>query len=633
MARRVRTAVRFAVALAFCCASLSLPLPAAAGTTLNVPGSYPTIQSAIDAATAGDTVLVAPGTYHEGIDFKGKAITVTSAQGAGVTAIDGSGSVRVVNFSTGEGAGSVLQGFTIQHGYTAGANGYFGAGIQVLSASPTITGNIVADNIACGHGAGIYVSFGSPLIQGNTISRNSQQAGCSGGNGGGVYIGGASSAQLIGNTISANKNDFGGGVALFASGTPTLLNNRIFGNTAPYYGGGLYAVNQSDASVVQNLVYSNTAQLGGGMYFLIPSGTRGPQLVNNTFADNTVATGGTGAALWAGGFDDRSTLYNNVFVAGQSTVYCDSTYDATPPVFDHNDAFVTGGGTGYFDTCAGVLGKSGNIATDPLFSSSPSADYHLSAGSPAIDSGNSAAPLLPATDLDGNPRVEGAAVDLGVYEVAQPRASVSPASLSFGNQAGGSSIVLPVTLTNTGNATLTVSGDSLTGSSWFTIASDTCSTASLGPNASCAVSVRFYAGAPGSFASTLGFTDNAGSGGQSVPISGTALVGRPQFSPTSLSFGSIRLGRHSTAQAVTVTNVGNAALNISSVTIQGSNASDFAVTSNSCVGSPVPVGGRCTVSVVFSPKAVGSRSAALVFASDDPAGPYTISMSGTGRKH
>ena len=229
-----------------------------------------------------------------------------------------------------------------------------------------------------------------------------------------MYIGGASSAQLIGNTISANKNDFGGGVALFASGTPTLLNNRIFGNTAPYYGGGLYAVNQSDASVVQNLVYSNTAQLGGGMYFLIPSGTRGPQLVNNTFADNTVATGGTGAALWAGGFDDRSTLYNNVFVAGQSTVYCDSTYDATPPVFDHNDAFVTGGGTGYFDTCAGVLGKSGNIATDPLFSSSPSADYHLSAGSPAIDSGNSAAPLLPATDLDGNPRVEGAAVDLGV---------------------------------------------------------------------------------------------------------------------------------------------------------------------------------------------------------------------------
>ena len=67
---------------------LSIPVLAPAAT-LTVPGMFPTIQDAIDAALPGDIVEVAPGTYMENIDFIGKDITVMSVGGPNVTIIDG----------------------------------------------------------------------------------------------------------------------------------------------------------------------------------------------------------------------------------------------------------------------------------------------------------------------------------------------------------------------------------------------------------------------------------------------------------------------------------------------------------------------------------------------------------------
>ena len=201
-----------------------------AQNTINVPGGQPTIQAGINAAINGDTVLVAPGTYFENINFNGKAITVTSSAGAAQTIIDGGGKASVVTFSSGEGINSALNGFTVQNG----AAGYAGGGLDINGASPTITNNTIQNNKACAEGGGIAVGNGSPVIQGNTIQNNTQSS-CSGGSGGGgIALLGASGTRVIGNVIMNNSwpSGYGGGISMNGAGSVLVQNNVIAGNTA-----------------------------------------------------------------------------------------------------------------------------------------------------------------------------------------------------------------------------------------------------------------------------------------------------------------------------------------------------------------------------------------------------------------
>lgn len=395
---------------------------------IHVPADQPTIQAAINAAKNGDIVLVAPGTYFENINFAGKAIAVKSSGGRKVTIIDGGHAGSVVTFNTGEGLKSSLSGFTIQNGSGGYASGDDGGGIYISNSSPTITGNIVTNNTACDGGAGIAVLFSSALVQGNTVSNNSQ-LGCSGGVGGaGIEVGGAGSAQIIGNTIQNNSwaSSSGGGIAVDAAGTPTLMNNIIRGNVAYSHGqgGGIYIINVSDALIVQNLIYNNTAGQGSGIYFGVVYGYRGPLLVNNTIVGTSSSP--QGSAVYADGFDDQVQFFNNLMIGprGANAVYCDSTYDQTPPTFTNNDAY-SANGSGLQGTCAAQGSSNGNISADPMFAGTVS-NFHLKAGSPAIDAGDNSAPNLRPLDLSGKPRIVNGdgdglvIIDMGAYEYQPP---------------------------------------------------------------------------------------------------------------------------------------------------------------------------------------------------------------------
>ena len=87
---------------------------------VNTGQNYEKIQLAINEANPGDQISVLPGRYMEAIDFKGKAIRLFSSHGPESTTIDGTGSYHTIQCISGEGPGTVLDGFTVTGGKADG---------------------------------------------------------------------------------------------------------------------------------------------------------------------------------------------------------------------------------------------------------------------------------------------------------------------------------------------------------------------------------------------------------------------------------------------------------------------------------------------------------------------------------
>jgi phosphatidylethanolamine-binding protein (PEBP) family uncharacterized protein len=204
-----------------------------------------------------------------------------------------------------------------------------------------------------------------------------------------------------------------------------------------------------------------------------------------------------------------------------------------------------------------------------------------------------------------------------------PIAAVSPSTLSFGNQ-GGTGAPLAVTLTNNGNAALSINNISVTGS--FTETHPTCGAALLA-GASCQINVSFVPTTPGATTGLLSITDNASGNPQTVALSGTGVVPVVSLSPASLTFASQPVNTTSAAQTVVLSNTGTATLSIVTIAVTGVNSTEF-TQSNNC-GASVAVGANCAINVTFSPTAAGTRLAAVVVADNAASSPQSVALSGT----
>ncbi len=458
--------------------------------------AFPVLQDALDAAPAqGGEIWVAAGTYvptvmaggdtdrHRAFVLKngvavlgGFAGTETAAGQrdwlanpvilSGDIGVGGDSSDNCFHvFYHGPGsnldATAILDGVTIAHGNgdLVGGDNRRGGGMYNEDASPTITHCVFTDNQSVGGsycwGGGLYNEDSSPLVTGcsfvaNTAGRGGgavvnmgsslpvfrqcvfqdNQAGLvdsGNGDGGAFYNSDYAQPRLVDCTFENNRSNYNGG-ALYNTGSHgqvSAVGCRFLNNSTGMYGGAVYNTG-TDPTLTQCVFHGNTATAGNAHGGVIYSTSSSPVLTNCVLYDNE--SGCVGNGIYSVQFSDP--VITNCILSGSDVVY-DGSYSAAVVTYCNIQQ------AGYED--AGLH----NNAGDPLFVDPEAGDFHLQAGSPCIDAGNSQAVPLDSCDLDldgdcaevlprdlfGNARCAddpatadtgqgpGAVVDMGVHEL------------------------------------------------------------------------------------------------------------------------------------------------------------------------------------------------------------------------
>jgi nitrous oxidase accessory protein NosD len=388
----------------------------------NVPGEYPTIQTAIDAANPGDDIIVQKGIYKENIIID-KNINLI---GIGWPEIDGGskeGNVNTVSIAyLGDRAGKV-EGFIV----TGGGTGPRGHGIYIWDSSPEISNNKVTGNRHNSMGIhGKATQTGKTRIHNNFIYDNGVGIGNGLGSSAHIYnnqiynnhivgVGtrGQSTPRIEGNSIYGNHI----GVGSREPASPHIKGNQIFDNvfgiaisplsTFEAYaadkdiviennliinnlerGISITSFNLSKVIIVNNTIDSNNQQKknqGGGVLFGWPKAGRFTAIMeNNIITNNRIFGIGNYTGTELTPFSGATIInnYNNVWNNDQDYGGCDPGGDAEAP--------------GYAETC--LQPGDNDFSLDPLFVSVDSiknGNYFLSqqdsgqdSNSPSVDAGN-----------------------------------------------------------------------------------------------------------------------------------------------------------------------------------------------------------------------------------------------------
>jgi hypothetical protein len=206
---------------------------------------------------------------------------------------------------------------------------------------------------------------------------------------------------------------------------------------------------------------------------------------------------------------------------------------------------------------------------------------------------------------------------------AQPAIGLNPMTLTYGTQAvATASAPQTITVTNTGNASLTVSRVATTGDFDET---DTCTAAPIAINSTCTIQVRFLPTATGSRGGVLTVYGNVAGGQATATLSGTGSAAAAiVLNPITLTFPSTTINATSPAQNITISNTSGSSVALQTPSVLGV---DFKITANTCGTSLGPSVG-CTVAISFTPTASGTRSG--TFTITDDSGTQTASLSGIG---
>lgn len=341
-------------------ALLFFPLSAIA-MTIHVPNDQPTIQAGIDAASAGDTVLVACGTYYETyINMRPGIILISESGEADCVTLDAQnqpGSKLLICSSLSP--PPTIVGFTITG--ALGANGQSeGAGLVCGNTSLAIRNCDFISNSAWTRGGGASIGAYGPISY--PVIENCRFIGNSAEEGGGLYIEG---------------------------GIESTISNCLFiNNTAVYDGAAIRIENCGTALLIDGCTFDgNVSELGAGISL---HQVGNPFIQDCTFYKNSAITG-TGIHA---GSDSHPVASNCILSFGLQGVGAIGTYGGTLE-FTCTDIFGNEGGD-WVGGIANQLGVNGNISEVPLFCDPDMSDFHLRSDSPCAPENNDCGVLMGA---------------------------------------------------------------------------------------------------------------------------------------------------------------------------------------------------------------------------------------------